>query len=788
MAQLFDTAPPGMQIAGYARVSPERGIDAAPSGLTYGVPEALSELSPGDRVVVPLGKRNRRVSGYVVELLDACDLDTGSVKAILSRDARGLAMTDDLMALARWMANYYCCPLGMVFAAMMPAAVKRGTGSFTHTLVFVPPEETEAEEETPPNRPKLTKLQRAVLEAARAGAGETGLDMHDLADRAGARSIAPIKALIDKGLLATRECSDVRAKMDWPAASRDTASLVLNTRQDTILKNLAEQLAGGFSVHLLHGVTGSGKTEVYLRIIECLLDGAGGGDDAAGAIVLVPEIALTPQTVSRFVTRFDDVSVLHSGLTDAQRHDQWRRIRDGRAQIVVGARSAVFAPLRRLGILIVDEEHESSYKQDQLPRYHARDVAIKRAQLANVPILLGSATPSLESYYNATHTKRYELHTLPQRVADLKMPAVQIVDLREERKKRYAWTGKDGVHLLSLRLETALRQTIKEGGQVILLLNRRGYANYLACPNHRCGWIMPCEYCDTTVVYHKDKTLSTGGFVRCHHCLAEQMLPAQCPQCREHKVTVFGLGTQRVEEELVRKFPGVRLQRMDADTMRKGRDYDQSLEQFRQGQIDLLVGTQMIAKGLDFPNVRLVGVISADTALHLPDFRAAERTFQLVSQVAGRTGRGEEPGLVIVQSFSPSDPSIVLAAAHDYESFAKREIELRGEAGLPPVSRMARIVVRYQQLDRTQEQAQRLATALTNENRRLGLDIRVHEPVPCPIARIGGYYRQQVELIAPPPAPTAAARLQQLMTALRNAKLLHADNHTAVDVDPVAMM
>ncbi|MEM1447239.1 MAG: primosomal protein N', partial [Planctomycetota bacterium] len=501
-----------------------------------------------------------------------------------------------------------------------------------------------------------------------------------------------------------------------------------------------------------------------------------------GVIVLVPEIALTPQTVGRFLARFPDgeVAVLHSGLTAAQRHAQWQRIRDGHARVVVGARSAIFAPLPAVGLIIVDEEHESSYKQDQLPRYHARDVAIKRAQLAGCPVILGSATPSLESYHNAK-AGNFALIELPDRVPGAVLPKVELVDLAKERQER------KGIHLLSQRLENAIRQNLEAGGQTILLLNRRGYANYIACPDHRCGWMMRCHHCDVTMVYHRSAALPTGGVVRCHHCGAEQMLPQICPESG-HKVTIFGLGTQRVEEELERKFPGLRLARMDADAMRTAKDYQQTLDTFASGRTDLLLGTQMIAKGLDVANVRLVGVVSADTSLNFPDFRASERTFQLIAQVAGRAGRGEHRGQVIVQSFNPDDPAIQLAAEHDYVGFATKELALRTETGLPPVGRMARIVLRDTDDLANKKRAHELAHALHQANDQLHLGVRLRGPSVCPIARLADHHRQHIELIASPGNANPAAAIQKLLTAVRNAGRLISDTHTAVDVDPVALL
>ena len=816
----------------FAIVAIERGMDAAGAGLTYAVPESLSDLRVGDSVLVPLGRGNKPVNGFVVELTGTTDYDPTKIKPIAKRAPGEASLPADLMQLARWISAYYCCPLGMVFGSMIPAAVKHGTGTVNRQVVRF--------HKDPAEGAKLTKLQRAILDTAkqkhdpdnqRAGWLETKL----LADLAGAKTVGPVKQLIDKELLEVSTQSSVESDLDLRAQqeAKPFAPLQLNQSQSDALDHLTEHLNEGFGVHLLHGVTGSGKTEVYLRLIEAA---AGQGDreqgtgrrhctvsgprslipdpctqsPPPGTIVLVPEIALTPQTVGRFLGRFNDVAVLHSGLTPAQRHAQWRRIRDGQANIVVGARSAVFAPLANLKLIIVDEEHESSYKQDQLPRYHARDVAIKRAQSLGIPVVLGSATPSLESYCNAVGIRdwtlgiggkkqdafrdittspipnpqspnpNYHLLRLPDRVPGMRLPSVTVVDMQDERRHRR------GIHLLSRQLEQELERVLKvDKAQAMLLLNRRGYANYIACPDHRCGWMMRCEHCDATVVYHKDKRLPTGGYVRCHHCDAEQMLITTCPDSG-HKVTVFGLGTQKVEEELTQKFPGVRAARMDSDTMRHVRDYQQTLDRFRAGDLDVLLGTQMIAKGLDFPGVRLVGVISADTALHMPDFRASERTFQLISQVAGRSGRSEAPGRVVVQTFSPTDPAITLAAAHDYEGFAQREIALRAEVGLPPISRMARIVIRDKDHVACYENAKKLSRHLEAADRSLKTQIRMRGPMPCPIARIADYHRQQIELIAAP--PNAAGRLQKLMTELRNSGLLISDATTAVDVDPVALL
>lgn len=771
MAELFETEV--VDEAGtrsYADVAIERGIDLSPTGLTYRVPSKLDSLSVGERVVVPLGRK--KANGYVIRLhTDEPAYDPKKIKPIHERAPGSVALPSDLVELACWIANYYVCPLGMVFGAMLPAAVTRGTGMKQKQVVQLSEEASFTAEDQ-----KVTKTQQRILDAARAHTG--WVPVKDLADLAEVKTTGPVKKLIEKGLLQSRIQDAVHSDLDLRAQAdvQDVRPDQLSPGQQSALDALT-QSSEVFGVHVLHGVTGSGKTEVYLRLIEQV---HADKSRTRSTIVLVPEIALTPQTVGRFLARFgpDSVAVLHSGLTAAQRHAQWRRIERGETPIIVGARSAIFAPVDNLGLVIVDEEHDSSYKQDQLPRYHARDVAIKRAQMANVPVVLGSATPSLESYANAKGNLRpgFHYHSLPDRVPGMKLPTVEVVDLAEERKSRR------GVHLLSRRLEQRLQQTLDGQGQSMLLLNRRGYANYIACPDHRCGWMMTCHHCDATMVYHKDKKLPLGGVVRCHHCLAEQALPQVCPESG-HKVTTFGLGTQRVEEELANKFDSLRIARMDSDTMRRAEDYRAILDAFRRGEIDVLLGTQMIAKGLDFPGVRLVGVISADTSLNMPDFRAAERTFQLISQVAGRSGRSEQVGRVVLQTFAPESPAVALAAKHDYAAFAQMELQTRIEMGLPPVGRMVRVVLRDVDHVKALTRATELAHNLEHAKAALKLDVHLRGPFPCAIARVADHHRFEVQLLA-----KSAAPLQQLMTELRNHGKLISDNHTAVDVDPVSLL
>jgi len=774
---------------GLAHIVPERGIDRYPDGLSYLVPPALNDLRIGQRVVVPLGRGDKPALGFVVDLqTDASAMAREGkrrLKTILRRDPHGGELTAPLVELARWIAGYYCAPLGSVFATMLPAAVKRGIGRTQHLLVDLPPAPPEPPPESAEPLKRLSPSQKRVLEAITSSPARP-IEMRALAQLADLKTTGPIKRLVELGLLVQRRQSAVRAT--WEAvAIRPTQRVTLTRQQRSIIDSVASGIEAGFDVHVLHGVTGSGKTEIYLHVIERLMA------RGKAAIVLVPEIALTPQTVGRFLERFEQgIAILHSGLTAAQRHEQWAMIARGEARVVVGARSAVFAPFPAgsLGLIVVDEEHDSSYKQDQSPRYHARDVAIRRAQIEGAGVILGSATPSLETWHNATHRRLYHWHEMPDRIPGAKLPKVEIIDLREQQRQAVA-EGDRSIRLIGPRLAACLRATLTSGGQAMLLLNRRGYANYIACPDRNCGWVMQCDHCDVAMVYHKERGLPRGGVVRCHHCLAEQTLHERCPNCGK-KVIPFGMGTQRIEEEVQRLLPGVidesSLFRMDSDSMRHARDYYEVLDRFGAGEIRLLVGTQMIAKGLDYPNVRLVGVINADTAISLPDFRSAERTFQLVAQVAGRCGRGEHAGLVVVQTFSPQHPAVQCAARHDYAAFVRSEIPQREYAGLPPVGRMARIVVRDTDHVKAGQRAETLAAELRSIVEALPRETGqrpawIKGPAPCALSRIADHYRFGVEIIAP-----TAAIVQRLLTDLRNRGLAVSDVNTAVDVDPVALL
>ncbi|MCB9841379.1 MAG: primosomal protein N' [Phycisphaeraceae bacterium] len=739
------------------------------------------------------------------ELLEG--LAAKKVKSVAARS--GARLPEGLVELALWMSEYYVCPLGMVLATMMPSAVKRGVGRRTETLVDVAGDVGLAASEVEPRLPGATA---AAWEAVRGlEASAFPAEPRALALRLGLANVGPINRLVERGLLKQVTRDTVRSRSE--AASLEllggttVARPALTAAQAAAVEGVSATL-GSFAVHCVFGITGSGKTEVYLRVIEHAL--------AAGrsALVLVPEIALTPQTAGRFVERFGDVgavgkegvrggvAVLHSGLSAGERHRQWAMAASGRARVVVGARSAVFAPVADLGVIVVDEEHDASFKQDQLPRYHGRDVAIKRGQVEGCPVVLGSATPSLETWANAVGLPtgeqgseqrtpaRYRLWRLAERVGRGTMPAVRVVDMAHERREAaLTGSGRPGA-MIGPTLSGALGETLSEGGQAILLLNRRGYATHIACSSAACGWTLMCHSCDAALVLHRHENLPRGGVVRCHHCLGEELVPAACPVCGRPPVRL-GTGTQRVEEELAGlglepagEGGGGTLLRVDSDSMDSARDYFEALSRFSRGVIRVLLGTQMVAKGLDFPNVRLVGVLSADTALHIPDFRAGERTFQLICQVAGRAGRGEHAGRVVVQTMSPHEPAIVLASRHDFESFAEAELRVRMGSGLPPAARMARIVTRDEQHERAWAHAEGLAGELDRAagEQRLG-GVRVMGPMDCAVARIAGQHRVAVEVVAP-----SAGVLHRLLASVRAARLLKSDAHTAVDVDPVSLM
>jgi primosomal protein N' (replication factor Y) len=659
---------------------------------------------------------------------------------------------------------------------------------------------------------KLSERAREVLRSLRTGSAEA-LREGALKAQFGARWKSVLGPLKKQGLLVVeRKAVAVEGagedaqqkKVDSTAhvmlTGEGRGSLTPTDEQAAAIEGIARTL-GTFASHLVWGITGSGKTEIYLRLIERVLQLPARADGAMpGAIVLVPEIALTPQTSSRFLSRFGSgtVAVLHSALSAKQRAAAWKSVHSGQARVVVGPRSAIFAPLARVDLVIVDEEHDGSYKQDQLPRYHGRDVAIKRAQLHSCPVVLGSATPSLESFRNATEVNtatgkaRSFLWKLVRRASGAALPTVVVVDMREEAKLRRATLGpqtSNTRHLMGPTLERALEATLNKGEQAILLLNRRGVARRLHCTNAACGYVLMCDHCDSALVVHGSSVAPAGSIVKCHHCNMDQRVPAACPSCKG-KLHSLHAGTQKLEDELERSFASMGLRkdhtllRLDADSMGNFKDYFRALDSFARGEARVLVGTQMLAKGLDFPLVSLVGVLDADTSLAMPDFRSCERTFQLLSQVAGRAGRAARAGTVIVQTLTPHMPVIGFAQKHDFESFAIEELRTRREAKLPPYTRFAHIVCRDQDVEVATAAADTIASALRHDaEAQPAWDARIVGPAPCVLARVNDHYRVGIEVFC-----ASAIALQTLLQGLRERGLLKSDAATAVDVDAVSVV
>ncbi|HTR19767.1 MAG TPA: primosomal protein N' [Gemmatimonadales bacterium] len=694
----------------------------------YLVPDALAaRAQPGARVIVPV--RRRRLIGIVTGLTDVAP--PGVTQPISAAPDEAPALGPALLQLGRWMSGYYGVPQGLALRALLPGALwsltpRRGSVASERVVRLTAALPSLLERERAFAR---SPKRRAAYEALEALGGAAPL-RHLVAKLKISESV--LAGLVHQGLArmerAQRE-RDPFADLAVPPPPRLTAD------QQRVV---AAILAGAPEIpELIQGVTGSGKTLVYLEVVRTMVDAG------RGAILLVPEIALTPQTVARVRGVFGDlVAVLHSGLSDGERADAWRALRRGDKRVAVGARSAVFAPVQRLGAIVVDEEHEPSYKQNSAPRYHARDTAAVRARLEGARLVLGSATPSLETLHHvAAGTIRR--HALPERIGARPLPPVEVVDLRSApRVAGPAGGAGNGAVPWTEALDRPMREALARGEQVILLLNRRGFATFLQCP--KCGDVPQCPRCAIALTVH---ATPAPPRLRCHYCGHEEPVPEVCRICRHEIQRMRGLGTQQLEQFVSRRFPEARVARMDLDTTSTKWGHHRILDRVARHEVDVLLGTQMIAKGLDFPAVTLVGVVDADTALHLPDFRAAERTFQLIAQVAGRAGRGPAGGRVVVQTRAPDHHAIRAAAAHSVEQFAAAELPLRSPPGpaYPPTVGLVRFVAFGQTEAAAARRAARLADWLRRANsRQLGLALTVLGPAPCPISRLQGRWRWHV--------------------------------------------
>jgi primosomal protein N' (replication factor Y) len=800
--------------------------------FTYAVPEVLREvIQPGSRVLVPF--RRKSLVGVVVDFVERAPEGT-RIREITKALDFAPALTPKLIELAQWIAGYYLAPIGEVFRAMLPpvtelktkrqillteagreAAESLSGGELSHGLTG---EEAEflaklkgkrgvlhpgpaarlgvdgatlqrlqrrglieiresiegrkrktqrviawkgiAEERTRDERAEKEEKVRALLETERGP-----LPMPQLLKLAGV-SRALVERMLRDGLLESWE-EPIDPAEDPFDAGYEPPAHELNAEQESALKAIRARFElGEFGVLLLHGVTGSGKTEVYLRAVQETLA------RRKTAIILVPEIALTlwigRQCRAWFGARFEGVAVLHSALSDVERAREWRRVRAGEARVVVGTRSAVFAPLENLGLIIVDEEQENSYKQEETPRYHGRDVAIVRAKAEGALALLGSATPSLETYHHARSGK-YELLTLASRVENRSLANVELVDLREEFQQTHQTSP------ISATLHAGIEECLTQGTQALVLINRRGYSWSVLCRS--CGASVQCANCSISMTYHKSRNR-----LECHYCGSVQQAPKQCPKCLSQYVYFFGEGSEHLEERLRKEFPGARIARLDRDTARTKRQYQETLGAFAGGALDILVGTQMLAKGHDFQRVTLVGVVSADSALSLPDFRAAERTFQLLTQVAGRAGRGDLPGRVMIQTFYPEHYAIQDAVQQDYAAFFEREMHFRRMMAYPPFTSLANVIVRDTSLEKAIRWARQLSEYFSPQD---GKDARILGPATAPLARLKKEHRFQFLLKSPK---------RSVLTKLLSGAMAYCDakeipqTAVIVDMDPQSLL
>ena len=666
-------------------------------------PEQSIDAKPGARISVPFGRK--LLTAYIVALHDELPANLALTEAEL-KEAESLVdtvpvCTEEILQLARWVAEYYACPIGEVIKAALPPEMKPKLRRFVRATDLTPE--------------KITEKQQSVLAALQQ---HGSLPLQDL-------SAAIVSALEKKGLVevfsdAVRR--DPLAHTSLPQTEDYTLTQAQQAVLDKILDQVKEETYAAF---LLHGVTGSGKTEIYIRAMSAALA------RGRSAMMLVPEIALTPVFSRRLRSHFgDQVAIFHSSLQKGERFDEWTRVKNGEARVVIGTRSAVFAPVQNLGLIVVDEEHESTYRQQESPYYNARDVAIVRAQKESAAVVLGSATPSLESFHNARGGK-YQLLTLPERIAARPMAAATIIDMRNVFQRH----GKPRV--FSDELLEAIQETCERGEQSIILLNRRGYSSFILCRS--CGETIQCPNCDVTLTYHRSEHV-----IVCHYCNHRKAVPKVCPACSKKYIYYVGEGTEQLEEMLTQLFPALRVARIDRDTTARRRVFEQSLSDFSAGKIDTLVGTQMLAKGHDFPNVTLVGVVSVDAGLALPDFRSAERTFQLITQVAGRAGRGDRPGKVLIQTYHPYHYALRHACAQDFAAFYNQEIQYRQNHSYPPFVALATILVHGPDLGRVRSDSLELRKQLDAANE--GRKCRILGPAPAPLSRLKGEHRFQLLL------------------------------------------
>ncbi len=690
--------------------------------LDYAIPAGMQGVTRGSRVEVPL--RGRGATGTVLCLVPPDEQWGGSLRPLRRLISDEPVVSAVLMDLAEWAARYYAVPVEQMIRCIVPEPVRqeRHEEKTRKIAILTNWPDDDKLNKINSRAPRQASILRYLYgsEDKRAALSELG----------GTAALNPCRALEKQGFIRIEE-ETVHRDPSGEETFAQSAALELNEEQSSVLKEVISATDSGNSKPLLlQGITGSGKTEVYLQAAQHAMN------QGKGVLILVPEISLTPQTMARFKSRFADnpgsVAILHSAMSDGERFDEWHSIRRGQARIAIGPRSALFAPVQNLGLIIVDEEHDGSYKQENSPRYHGRDLAVLRARMEGAAILLGSATPSLESLQNV-RTGKYTLLRMNKRADGQHLPLTRVLDMRTEAK------DKRNLGILSERLRMAIEDRLRKQQQVILLLNRRGFARALQCPD--CGHVVNCTHCALPMTYH-----ATENRLVCHLCGFRAIVPGHCPECGSANILLEGYGTQKVEAVLRRCFPQARLQRVDADVTTRKNALRHILADFRAGKTDILLGTQMIAKGLDFPRVTLVGVLNADLGLNIPDPRAAERTFQLLTQVAGRAGRGELDGEVIVQTYTPQSCAIQFARRHDTDGFAENELGLRQQFGFPPFCHMAVLTVRSEREELAQFSLESLHRRLLD---KLPPSVQISEPLPAPIPKAYGQFRYQCTLKAP---------------------------------------
>ncbi len=692
-------------------------VDVAASDVDrifdYLIPDDM-KIQRGMRVKIPFGPR--KIEGFVIDISNYTDIPKNKIKPILEVLDEIPSLTEETLDLAFWMKDTYKCLLVDALRVMVPAQMRGGRVKKKLERYVIAVLDESAAEELRGAKQKEIFLYLCEFEDA--------ISVHQLYEKHPNCSQV-LRALEDKGFIEISHVREYRTPYEKIERGND-AHFKPSFDQDLAIKKIVSDIEKG-GITLLHGVTGSGKTEVYMQCADHAIK------QGKNVIILVPEISLTPQMVERFTSRFSDMAaVLHSRLSAGERFDEWQRLRHGKAKVAIGARSAIFAPLENIGLIVIDEEHEGTYRSQNAPRYNAIEVAKRRCEASNAALVLGSATPSVLSYYKAKQGQ-YHLLEMPKRIGTALMPEVQIVDMREEFKK-------GNMRVVSQALYDSLDECLKRGEQAILFLNRRGHSTHVSC--RECGYVCECEFCDLPMTYHK-----ATDSLHCHYCGNIAHSPKICPQCGSEAIRFFGGGTQKIEEQINELFPDAMTLRMDADTTSRKDSHLEILDKFARREAQILIGTQMIAKGLDFPHVTLVGVMAADTSLHINDINAAERTFQLVSQVAGRAGRASLPGKVIVQTYSPDHYAITSAARHDYRGFYNKEIDLRRIANFPPFAKFSRYVISHENGDSALSDMNSILGYMKEEvNARdyLKQSVLMLEGTPAPYHRLRGLYRYQV--------------------------------------------